>query len=144
MSKLSPEKFPENRPRYAPPNPNQRPPIYSEAWHHKHLYAPRSMGADTRDSNMPAYHFLYEKRRVPGERSADALLLRGDDAPDSGWEVVPTYDAKCLVAYLMAQDQSHSLKKVKTAPGSAAPASGGSPGAAPAGSQPPAPAPAKK
>lgn len=132
----------------APPNPNQRPPIYSEAWHHKHLYAPRSMGADTRDSNMPAYQFLYEKRRVTGERSADALLLSGDDAPDSGWEVVPTYDAKCLVAYLMAQDQSHSLKEVKSAPGAAAPAAspaaGGSPAAAPAGSQPPATAPAKK
>ena len=96
---------------------------------------------------MPAYQFLYEKRRVSGERSADALRLSGDDAPASGWEVVPTYDAKCLAAYLMARDQSHSLKEVKGAPGAAAPtasAAGGSPAAAPAGSQPPAPAPAKK
>ena len=131
----------------APPNPKGESPTYSEAWHHRHLYAPRTMGADTRDSNMPAYQFLYEKRRVSGERSADALQLSGDDAPASGWEVVPTHDAKCLVAYLTARDQSHSLQEVKGAPGAAAPtasAAGGSPAAAPAGSQPPAPAPAKK
>ena len=110
----------------ASPNPNGEPPLYSEAWHHKHLYAPRSMGPDTRDSNMPAYQFLYEKQRIGGERSSDALQLPGADAPPAGWEVVPTYDAKCLVAYLMSQDQSHSLKEVRSAPG-AAPAAGSSP-----------------
>ena len=30
-----------------------------------------------------------------------------------GWEVVPTYDAKCLVAYLMSLDQSHPLNELK-------------------------------
>ena len=63
------------------------------------------------------------------------------DAPPPGWEIVPTYEAKCLVAYLMSLDQSHPLKEVKTAPGGAAPPAG-SPPAAPAGS--PAPAPPKK
>jgi cytochrome c oxidase cbb3-type subunit II len=127
------------------PNSNGIPAAYSEAWHHRHLYAPRSMSADTRDSNMPAYQFLYEKRRIGGEPSADALQLTGTDAPPAGWEVVPTYEAKCLVAYLMAQDQSHSLKEVKSAPGAAPPAASspaaqqGAPAAAPA-----APAPAKK
>ena len=126
------------------PNPNGIPPAYSEAWHHRHLYSPRSMSADTRDSNMPAYQFLYEKRRVTGEQSADALQLTGVDAPPAGWEVVPTYEAKCLVAYLMAQDQSHPLKEVNSAPG-AAPAAGspaaqpGAPAASPAGAQPAAP-----
>ena len=119
----------------ASPNPNGEPPMYSEAWHHKHLYAPRSMNPDTRDSNMPAYQFLYEKRRITGERAADALQLTGDDAPPNGWEVVPTYDAKCLVAYLMAQDQSHPLKEAKgAASGAAAPA------ASPAAQQSAAPA----
>jgi cytochrome c oxidase cbb3-type subunit II len=121
----------------ASPNPTGEPALYSEAWHHRHLYAPRSMTPDTRDSNMPAYQFLYEKRRINGERSADAVQLTGPDAPPSGWEVVPTYDAKCLVAYLMAQDQSHPLKEVKGAPG-AAPAAG-SPATSPGGSPPPAP-----
>jgi cbb3-type cytochrome oxidase cytochrome c subunit len=103
------------------------PPIYSAAWHYQHLYSPRSL---TLDSNMPAYRFLYEKRRISGERSADALKLSGKEAPKEGWEIVPTYEAKCLVAYLMSLDQSHPLKEVK----SAAPAS------APAASTPPAPA----
>ena len=89
---------------------------------------------------MPAYRFLYETRRIGGERSADALQLTEADAPPDGWEVVPTYEAKCLVAYLMAQDQSHPLKEVKSA-GGGAPAAA-SPAAAPAGS--PAAAPPKK
>jgi len=121
----------------ASPNANGRPPPYSDAWHHRHLYSPRSMSPDNRDSTMPAYKFLYEKHPISGERSADALQLEGHDAPPPGWEVVPTYDAKCLVAYLMSLDQSHPLKEVKTAPG-AAPAAG-SPPAAPAGSPPAAP-----
>jgi cytochrome c oxidase cbb3-type subunit 2 len=121
----------------ASPNPTGLPPAYSEAWHHRHLYAPRSMSPDNRDSTMPAYKFLYEKHPISGERSADALQLQDADAPPPGWEVVPTYEAKCLVAYLMSLDQSHPLKEVKTAPGAAPPA--GSPPAAPAGSPPPAP-----
>jgi len=88
------------------------PPTYSAAWHHQHLYSPRSL---TLDSNMPAYRFLYEKRRISGERSADALKLMGKEAAREGWEIVPTYDAQCLVAYLMSLDQSHPLKEVKSA-----------------------------
>jgi cbb3-type cytochrome oxidase cytochrome c subunit len=99
---------------------NGEPPTYSAAWHHKHLYSPRSF---TLDSNMPAYRFLYEKRRISGERSADALKLTGKEEPREGWEIVPTYEAKCLVAYLMSLDQSHPLKEVK----SAAPAASTSP-----------------
>jgi cbb3-type cytochrome oxidase cytochrome c subunit len=86
------------------------PPQYSAAWHHLHLYSPRSL---IRDSNMPAYHFLYEERPISGERSADALKLTGTNAPSEGREIVPTYDAKCLVAYLMSLDQSHELKEAK-------------------------------
>ena len=73
---------------------------------------------------MPAYHFLYEKRRVSGERAADALKLAEGDAVPEGWEVVPTYDARCLVAYLMSLDQSHPLKEAKAAgaPPASAPA----------------------
>jgi cytochrome c oxidase cbb3-type subunit 2 len=118
----------------ASPSPTGEPPLYSEAWHHKHLYAPRSMNPDTRDSTMPAYQFLYEKRRISGERSADALQLTGADAPPAGWEVIPTYEAKCLVAYLMAQDQSHPLKEAKGVAVAAAAPSPGASAAAPAGS----------
>jgi cytochrome c oxidase cbb3-type subunit 2 len=112
--------------------------MYSAAWHHVHLYAPRSINLD---SNMPAYRFLYEKRRIAGERSADALHLSSSDAPPEGWEVVPSYDAKCLVAYLMTLNQSHPLKEARLAGGASAPsaspapaAQGASPSPAPAGS----------
>ena len=62
---------------------------------------------------MPAYRFLYEKRRIGGEPSADALKLSGSDAPGGEWEIIPSYDAKCLVAYLMSLDQSHELNEAK-------------------------------
>ena len=112
------------------------PPMYSEAWHHVHLYAPRSINPD---SNMPAYRFLYEKRRIAGQRSAGALQLSGADAPPEGWEVVPTYDAKCVVAYLMGLNQSHPLKEVRSV--AVTPPTGGSPAPGVQGASP-APSPA--
>jgi len=97
---------------------NGAPLPYTAAWHHRHLYSPRSVASD---SNMPAYRFLYEKRRISGERAADALNLGEGDAVPEGWEVVPTYEARCLVAYLMSLDQSHALNELK-ATAAAAPA----------------------
>jgi cbb3-type cytochrome oxidase cytochrome c subunit len=91
--------------------PGGAPIPYSAPWHHLHLYSPRAL---VPDSNMPAFRFLYETRPVNGERAADALKLTGPDAPPDEWEIVPTYDAKCLVAYLMSLDQSHELKEAKS------------------------------
>ena len=113
----------------ASPNPvTGEPPPYSAAWHHRHLYAPRSI---TLDSNMPAFRFLYEKRQIGSQPAADALQLTGSDAPPQGWEVVPTDDAQCLVAYLMSLDQSHPLNEVKSSGGAPAAAPGASPAAPP-------------
>ena len=120
------------------------PPMYSAAWHHVHLYAPRSINPD---SNMPAYRFLYEKRRIAGERSAEALQLSASDAPPQGWEIVPTYDAKCVVAYLMGLNQSHPLKEVRSvggAPVAGAAPSPAAPGPSPAAAAAGSPAAAKK
>jgi cbb3-type cytochrome oxidase cytochrome c subunit len=120
------------------------PPMYSAAWHHVHLYAPRSINPD---SNMPAYRFLYEKRRIAGERSAEALQLSTSDAPPEGWEIVPTYDAKCVVAYLMGLNQSHPLKEVRSVGGAPAAAPSPAPavqGASPAPAAAGSPAAAKK
>ena len=106
--------------------------MYSAAWHHVHLYSPRSINGD---SNMPSYRFLYEKRRIRDARSADALQLTGSDAPPEGWEVVPSFDAKCLVAYLMALNQSHPLNDVRLvggAPAAPVPAAGSPAPASPA------------
>ena len=96
---------------------------YSAAWHHRHLYDPRSV---TWHSNMPSFKFLYEKRRITGQPAANALKLGGPAAAPDGWEIVPTYDAEALVAYLMSLDHSHALKEVK----SAAPVSPPAPGKA--------------
>jgi cbb3-type cytochrome oxidase cytochrome c subunit len=122
----------------APPWPIQTeglPPMYSAAWHHVHLYSPRSVNLD---SNMPPYRFLYQKRRITGERSADALQLSGSDAPPEGWEIVPTYDAKCLVAYLMALNQSHPLKGIRSVGGVPAPGPATAPATKAASPGPPA------
>jgi len=111
----------------APTPVSGEPPIYSVAWHHKHLYSPRSINID---SNMPSYGFLYQTRQISDVPSVDALHFTGSNAPPEGWEIVPTFDAQCLVAYLMSRNQSHPLKGIT----SAAPA---------APSPSPSPAPAK-
>jgi cytochrome c oxidase cbb3-type subunit 2 len=103
--------------------------LYSAAWHHVHLYSPRSINLD---SNMPSYRFLYRARRITDARSSDALQLTGSDAPPEGWEIVPTYDAKCLVAYMMALNQSHPLKDVRSASAAAAASPSPAPGGQPA------------
>src|SRR5881392_391756 len=121
----------------APPWPEQTaglPAMYSAAWHHVHLYSPRSINFD---SNMPSYRFLYQACRISDVRSSDALQLTGSDAPPEGWEIIPTYDAKCLVAYMMALNQSHPLKEVKSAGAAPAASPAASPSAAPGGQPPP-------
>jgi len=93
--------------------------MYSAAWHHVHLFSPRSINID---SDMPSYRFLYRARRISDAPSVEALQLTGSDAPPEGWEVVPTFRAKCLVAYLMSLNQSHPLKEVRSAGPAPAPA----------------------
>jgi len=86
---------------------------YTAAWHHRHLYDPRSVVID---SNMPSYRYLYKKHRIGGIVSPDAINFAGASGTDreAGWEIVPSYDAKCLVAYLMSRNQSHPLKEAKS------------------------------
>jgi len=130
-AKTSAAASPATSPSPSAPWPEQTaglPPMYSAAWHHVHLYSPRSINLD---SNMPSYRFLYQARRISDAPSTDGLQLTGSDAPPEGWEIVPTYDAKCLVAYMMALNQSHPLKEVISA--------GAAPAASPAASPSPAP-----
>lgn len=65
-------------------------------WHLNHLYEPKLV---VEGSRMPAYKFLFEKRPKGRQPSPDALIL-SDIEP--GMEVVPTQDAKVLVAYLLS------------------------------------------
>lgn len=78
----------------------------SEEWHHKHLYAPHST---SRGSIMPPFRYLYKKQRIVGAPSPDALKLDGPDAPEPGFEIVPTEDAKALVAYLISLNRMYPL-----------------------------------
>lgn len=68
-------------------------------WQLNHLYAPKSV---VKDSTMPAYRFLFDKRKVGKVASADALKLTGEFAPPAGFEIVPTDKARELVAYLLS------------------------------------------
>ncbi|MEZ5405626.1 MAG: cbb3-type cytochrome c oxidase subunit II [Verrucomicrobiia bacterium] len=78
----------------------------SAMWHYQHLYNPRSLNPD---SIMPPFRYLFEERKIVGQVSEDAVALFGKDAPKPGYEVVPTMDAKALVAYLLSRNQSYAL-----------------------------------
>ncbi len=77
-------------------------------WQYLHLYNPRTI---VKDSNMPAYRYLFTKQKISSQRSVDALDVPVED----GWEIVPSPDARNLVGYLLSLDKSHPLKEVKTA-----------------------------
>lgn len=64
-----------------------------------HLYAPQSA---VKGSAMPPFHYLFVTQKIGDASSSDALQLPGDIAPPAGYEVVPTDDAKNLVAYLLS------------------------------------------
>lgn len=79
-------------------------------WHHKHLYAPRSI-SDW--STMPAYRFLYEMREIQGQQSPEAITgLPEGEAPPPGYEIVPTQEARDLVAYLLSLKRQYPLPEV--------------------------------
>lgn len=62
-------------------------------------------GTDT----MPAYRFLFTTRKIVGESSA--LALRGG-AP-AGHELVPTEQARSLVAYLLSLKQTYGFTEAR-------------------------------
>jgi cbb3-type cytochrome oxidase cytochrome c subunit len=68
-------------------------------WQLLHLYAPQY---SVKNSAMPPFRFLFETRKISGAPSPDALNLPKELAPPAGYEVVPTDDAKNLVAYLLS------------------------------------------
>ena len=83
-----------------------RPAKRDAAWHYLHLYKPTAIIAE---SNMPPYPYLFEKRKISGQRSADALPA--DQVPvEDGYQIVPNSEARELVAYLLSLDRSHPVK----------------------------------
>ena len=75
-------------------------------WHYLHLYAPASV---SEGSIMPSYANLFIVHKIEGQRSVDALDLSGSFAPKPGYEVVPTAEAKNLVAYLLSLRHDYPL-----------------------------------
>lgn len=76
------------------------------AWHHQHLYQPTVVSPG---SIMPSFRYLYRVQKIEGQRSANAIDLLPPDAPEDGYEVVPTYDAEALVAYLISLNRNYPL-----------------------------------
>jgi cytochrome c oxidase cbb3-type subunit 2 len=88
-------------------------------WHYNHLYHPSSV---CEGSLMPSYSHLFQVQKIQGQPSAEALELSGADAPKMGYEVVPTAEAKNLVAYLLSLRHDYPLPEApvkKSAAGSA-------------------------
>lgn len=76
-------------------------------WHHQHLYEPQTI---TSWSVMPAFRYLYKMQPIEGQPSDNAVKgLKGSYAPPPGYEVVPTDDAKALVAYLISLKRNFPL-----------------------------------
>jgi len=78
----------------------------SDEWHYLHLYDPQ---ITSKGSIMPPYPFLFERRRIEGESSQDALSLPGDWKPPQGEEIVPTRRGRALVAYLKSLRQDYDV-----------------------------------
>ncbi|MGD9896089.1 MAG: cbb3-type cytochrome c oxidase subunit II [Candidatus Methylacidiphilaceae bacterium] len=72
-------------------------------WYSRLLYDPRTFYPG---SVMPSYHYLFARVPLLGAPLPDALPLVGREAPPPGFQVVPSPDARALVAYLL------SLKRV--------------------------------
>ena len=68
-------------------------------WHLRHLYNPKMF---EKKSVMPAYRFLFEKRKIGREPSPNALQFPAEFAPEPDSEIVPTDAAKALAAYLIS------------------------------------------
>jgi len=74
---------------------------------YSYLYDPYVLNGH---SSMPAFRFLFIERRITGQPSQDALVLPDADAPPAGYEIVPTAEAKSLVAYLLSLKKGYHLK----------------------------------
>lgn len=80
---------------------------YDAAWQHRHLYEPTTV---IPGSIMPSFRYLYKVRKITGQPSRDAVQgLSGPYAPGPGYEVIPTAEAKALVAYLLSLKRNYPL-----------------------------------
>lgn len=69
----------------------------------------------TGQGGMPRYRFLFETRRIVGERDAHALDLAGGLTPPAGHEVVPSLRARALAAYLLSLKSTYDYPEARPA-----------------------------
>jgi cytochrome c oxidase cbb3-type subunit 2 len=74
---------------------------------YSYLYDPYSLNAHC---SMPEYRFLFVTQKISGQPSEDALVVPPADEPPDGYEIVPTPQAKFLVAYLLSLKKGYHLK----------------------------------
>ncbi len=86
----------------------------SPEWHHLHLYNPQ---ITSEGSIMPPFRYLYEKRKIGDQPSPRALRFPPgfSDAPEPGYEIVPTARAEQLVAYLLSLKLDYELPESRFA-----------------------------
>ncbi len=77
----------------------------SEDWHLGHLYQPR---AYTQGSIMPAFPFLFREVAGPAPSGEKAVSLPPQYAK-TGVTILPTPEAKDLVAYLLSLDHTYPV-----------------------------------
>jgi len=84
-------------------------------WQYVHLYNP---GAVTPKSPMPAYKFLFERRKIEnGKRpSPDALTPTDEFKTEKGYEIVPRPEARALAAYLASLNSDTPLYEAPLTP----------------------------
>jgi cytochrome c oxidase cbb3-type subunit 2 len=82
----------------------------SAQWQLAHLYDPQ---ITSQGSIMPPFRFLFDKHRIRGRPSPQALSLTGAFAPEPGYEIVPKPEAEALVQYLLSLKASTPLPETK-------------------------------
>lgn len=78
--------------------------IQDASWHYQHLYSPREV---TPGSIMPAYRHLFERKRVIGAGSEDAVAW--EEEGGFRYEYAPSDEARALVMYLLSMRKDHKI-----------------------------------
>jgi cytochrome c oxidase cbb3-type subunit 2 len=78
---------------------------YSESWFYAHLYDPQSV---VPGSICPPLPFLFDRQAAIGQQPLFAVQIGGSEASAdrSKGAIVPSHDARALVAYLLALKRS--------------------------------------
>ncbi|HEY5792020.1 MAG TPA: cbb3-type cytochrome c oxidase subunit II [Chthoniobacterales bacterium] len=75
-------------------------------WHYQHLFAPAEM---VPGSVMPSFRYLFRVQKIGNAPSPDAVPVSGPHAPPADYEVIPTAEARTLVAYLLSLKHEYPL-----------------------------------